>query len=165
MFRFNCRCLSNTKTKHQNTVVTTDLCNCRQERFNVLKAQSKGFTLVELLVVIAIIGILGSIAIPSYSRYTQESRRMDANVGLRGAAQVMERCRTQLFSYVGCENSANITNTSPDGFYQLAYSGITATTFTITATPTVGRAQTGDTDCQTITINQTGQTTPLECWK
>ena len=39
-----------------------------------MKQQKKGFTLLEMMIVIAIIGILISIALPSYQRYTQRAR-------------------------------------------------------------------------------------------
>lgn len=40
--------------------------------------KASGFTLVELMVVVAIIAILASVAMPSYERYIQRSRRAEA---------------------------------------------------------------------------------------
>ncbi|MGS0756213.1 type IV pilin protein, partial [Roseateles sp. GG27B] len=55
------------------------------------KARSGGFTLIELLVVMAIIGILLSIALPSYSSYIKKARRTEAKATLMQTAQFMQR--------------------------------------------------------------------------
>ena len=48
--------------------------------------QSKrlGFTLVELLIVVAIIGVLSTIAIPTFKRLVQKSKKAEAKVQLGG---------------------------------------------------------------------------------
>lgn len=133
----------------------------------MLKNQHRGFSMIELLIAIAIIGILASIAVPSYGKYVKESRRIDAQIALRNGAQVMERCRTQSFTYLGCDTG--VPTNSPDSYYTVGVSDITATAFLITATPTTGKSQASDTHCTTLTFNQRGQTgqTPAantDCW-
>lgn len=131
--------------------------------------KNKGFTLIEVLIVIAIVGILAAIAMPSYSSYITNARRIDAQVGLRDAAQIMERCRTQEYTYDGCETNA--PKDTPNNYYTIAYSDITATTFTLTATPVAGKSQSKDTTCTKLTLDQTGAigakpdaTNPKDCW-
>lgn len=42
-----------------------------------------GFSLIELMVVLTILGILSSMAIPSYSQYTQQAKATTALIGLQ----------------------------------------------------------------------------------
>lgn len=65
------------------------------------KLKQKGFTLIELMVVVAIIGILVSIAYPSYQDSITRSRRADAKAALVGFASAMERHFTVNNSYCG----------------------------------------------------------------
>lgn len=120
--------------------------------------RSGGFTLIEIIIAVAILGIVVAFAIPSYSSYVTRSKRVDAHIALREAAQIMERCRTENFTYVGCDTAAGAITASPDNYYSLAYSNVTATTFTVTASPNTSKSQANDTDCQRMTIDQTGFT-------
>lgn len=50
-----------------------------------------GFTLIELMITVAIIGILASIAYPSYQESVRKSRRVDAKNALLDMASRQER--------------------------------------------------------------------------
>ncbi len=142
----------------------------------------KGFTLIELMIVVAVIGILASIAYPSYQDSVRKSRRADAEGVLLGFANAMERHFTETNSYCGAGTSNSGTclaatgaptiysTTSPisggTAFYNLTISAATATSYTLSATPT--GPQTGD-GCGTLTITNTGvkgvsSSTVAECW-
>ncbi len=131
-----------------------------------------GFTLLELLITIAIIGILASIAYPSYQNSVLKTRRTDGKSALLAAAGKQE-------SYFSSSNSYSSTitdlggNTSSDGYYTLAVTNPSCATsvngvtiyscFTLTATATGG--QTSDTGCTTLTLNHAGVKTPVDgCW-
>ena len=65
-----------------------------------LKWRMQGFTLIELMLTVAIIGVLASIAIPSYQSYVENTRRTTAQGELLELAQWMERRYSNTYSYL-----------------------------------------------------------------
>jgi len=130
-----------------------------------------GFTLLELLITIAIIGILASIAYPSYQNSILKSRRTDAKASVMTAAGLQE-------SYFSSNNSySNVIadiggNLSSEGYYSVAVTntgcsssinGVTLySCFALTATAI--DSQTADTGCTTLTLTHTGIKSPSNCW-
>jgi type IV pilus assembly protein PilE len=119
-----------------------------------------GFTLPELVVVIAIIAILAAIAIPSYRNSVRKSRRAEAQEQLLNFAGMAERIFTQSNSY------ATATLPADTDYYTYTFPvAITATTYTIRATPTAIQSADG---CGTMSLTQTGQRThtgsEADCW-
>lgn len=129
--------------------------------------KKNGFTLIELMITVAIVAIVAAIAIPSYTAYVRRANRTDATRALTLDAQTYERCYSQSFSYLIC--ATPIAATSSQGNYTITVSNLTASTYTITATP-LSPTQIGDTDCTSFVIDNTGTqtTTPpansKTCW-
>ena len=126
-----------------------------------------GMTLIELLVVVMIIGILASIAVPSYRNYIIRANRTDAKATLMATAAALERCYTQYRAYdsASCTVSANFA--SNDGQYQITVVPA-ADTFALTATPQAEQAK--DTSCGNFTLTEanvrgkSGTKTVADCW-
>ncbi len=124
----------------------------------------RGFTLLELMITVAIIGILVSIAYPSYLEHVASGRRADAQANLISLAQHMEREFTENGSYVGA--ALPYTEAPKDGvdkFYDLTIAASTATSYTLRARPKNGML--GD-RCNDISVTNIGQKVAgqADCW-
>lgn len=135
------------------------------------KQFAEGFTLIEMVVTMLVFSIIMGIAIPSYRALIQKSNRADAIAALSNDQALIERCYAQNFSYsAACASRPTYPHNSTQAFYSIAISNLTATTFTLTATP-LG-AQVNDTSCANIILDQSNTKTATDsdgssqsvCW-
>ena len=141
--------------------------------------KKNGFTLIELMITVAVIGILATIAYPSYQDQIRRTRRADAEASLSQLANFMERQFTELNCYksLGADNlcgtaddaapdltgpTAQLANTT--NFYTVSFSAITATSYTLQAAAIAGKSQASDSSCTTLTLDNIGNKTPANCW-
>lgn len=119
---------------------------------------------MELMIAVAIVGVIAAIAIPAYTEHVERTRRSDGQAALLSLAARMEHYFTENNTYVGA-TVANVgaNATSPEAFYTVAISNLSASTYTLTATPQ--GAQAGDA-CGALTINQANVKLPTttNCW-
>lgn len=106
-------------------------------------SKSSGFTLIEVMIVVAVIGVLAAIALPSYSEYVNRGKRAEARAEVLKGEGWLERFYSENNRYAN--NATNDDNTAFTArFSSVPSSGtanynvtlaVTASTYTITATP------------------------------
>ncbi|WP_114325383.1 type IV pilin protein [Candidatus Colwellia aromaticivorans] len=130
--------------------------------------KSNGFTLMELMIVVAIIGIIASIALPSYQDSVRKSRRAEAHAGLVKMQLQQEGFRMVNIAYAtAIAAGANNVNDPGSDYYTFSIVTVAATVssaYTLKAAATSGSSQAADTGCTSITIDQAGTKSPAGCW-
>lgn len=143
----------------------------------------RGVTLIELMIVLLIVGLLASIAVPSYRQYVLRSHRVEAQTVLMNLAAAQEK------HYLVCNTYTDAIDGAPDvdcaggrglgfgdfdadvdglqtenGWYTVTIDEADAETFSATATATGSQAD--DVDCTTFSIDAAGrrEAESEECW-
>ena len=116
----------------------------------------RGFTLIELLIAVVIIGIIASIAYPSYTRYVERSVRSDGQTALLQAASEMERCYSRDYTYEECD--LDMTD-SPSGHYEISLDSESDSSYLLTASTERSDGCEGN-----LTLDAKGVRAPEACW-
>ena len=112
--------------------------------------KARGFTLVEIMIVVVIIAILAAIAIPSYQSQLRKGRRADAQAFMMDLAQKQAQYLLDARQYAVDPDAVKTLGyptmpTSVADYYTVTVvAGATVPSYTITATPIVGKAQVAD---------------------
>lgn len=140
-----------------------------------IKFRLAGFTLIELMIVVAVIGILSSVAYPSYTEYVRRSKLTDATGILATYKVQIEQSFQDNKSYGTA--SAACTAAAPAATSSFTFSclvGATNDTYIATAASKSGAGLGNSAGDYTFTVNQTntkgtskfgGSTSTLTCWQ
>lgn len=131
--------------------------------------KTHGLTLIEIMIVVAIVAIISAVALPSYQKYTDRSKRTEARNALLDIAARQERHYSNNRQYTDTLGAGGLLISDPGACtaagtqtetckYTLATDAVAAESnqdFDATATPS-GWA---DTECGTLGIDETGTKT------
>lgn len=123
-----------------------------------------GFTLIEVMVTVAIVGILASIAYPTYLSQIRKSRRAEAQTTLMNIAARQQQMVLDTRQYADTTAALNVSVPSTVALnYTISISVGSATVPTFNALATPLGAQAAD-SCGTLSVDQAGIKSPPSCW-
>lgn len=136
----------------------------------------RGFTLMEMMIVVVILGVLVTIAYPSYQEQVRKSRRGDAKQALLDAASRQEQYILDHSTYTADMEELGYAEdpaVSEEGYYTVdaaaCAGGTIARCYTLTASPVAGTSQASDAGCTSFVVQSTGArsatgTQANDCW-
>jgi type IV pilus assembly protein PilE len=142
------------------------------------KSRQHGMTLLELMIVVAIIGILATIAIPSFNDQVMKSRRAEARNALFDGQLKQAEYFANNFTY-GSRGQIGGDEYTANGYYRITVRKPDdedfTTGFEMRAIPMSGEGQENDTLCtgsispkyfcvDETGVMSTGDCAPQSCW-
>ncbi len=142
-------------------------------------SSESGFTLIEVMVVVVIIGILATVAYPSYQDVVRQTRRSDGISALSDVMARQERSFTDFNIYTDDLASLGLSpykgdkkKYAPTGEYYVITADVCAAGMALTrcvqltATGQNGQEKDGKAAaCKALTLNSQGVKGPADCWK
>lgn len=128
-----------------------------------MRSRQHGVTLMELLTVIVVLGILASIAVPSYRNYLIRAQRTEATTALLNLQAAQEKFYLQNNAYTDNVDGdpplgLGLAAVTERGFYEIRVVPANANqTYVATATPVAGAGQSDDTKCTEFSVNNAGE--------
>jgi type IV pilus assembly protein PilE len=119
--------------------------------------RSLGFTLIELMIALAVVGILASLALPSYREHVIRARQSEARAALLDDAHFLERWYTEKGTFKQSSTAWPSLPMTGTEFYDIAFASTAKNTddgeYQLQASPKSGKSWIGD---GTLTLDQDG---------
>lgn len=141
-------------------------------RYRAARRAQRGVTLLELMIVLVIVGILATVAFPSYKAYVDRAKRAEAKALMMEAAARLERYFFDNNQYTTDATDLGYSAANPlseEGNYNLSLAagatGSINTSYALTAAPV---APHNDATCGSLTLDSRGaqgsSTGASLCW-
>lgn len=137
---------------------------------------TRGWTLAELMMALAVMGVLATLAVPSYLQQQRNARRSDGHAALVQLQVDQARWRSSHDSYADTLSALGwATDHSGQGHYQISLINVDADGYTALATASGGQAL--DHDCTPLRLTWSGTASavfgagdhvdsdPRRCWR
>lgn len=129
----------------------------------------RGFTLIELMITVVIVGILASVALPSYRNHVIRSKRSSAEAQMMDIASREQQYLISNRVYASCATlssgctalSFTLQDDVKDNYQMKVDTVDDPPSFTITLTPISGTTQSSD---GSLTLDSEGNKTPADKW-
>jgi type IV pilus assembly protein PilE len=124
-----------------------------------MRPDPAGFTLIELMITVTLLAIITMISVASYRQYMLRANRTDAAAVLLRIAAAQERWFLNNNQYSDDPVALGIGDAmSEHRYYTVTINRDVnpAAGYTAVAVPTAGGRQSTDTDCQELSIDETG---------
>lgn len=118
--------------------------------------RSRGFSLIELMVAVVVVGILASLAYPSFMGSIRKGRRAEAFAALTAVQQAQERWRANNSTYANSLSLLALPSTTAGGLYGIALANTGATGYEVIATGSSGGSQYDDGGCAKLGVKMDG---------
>lgn len=123
-----------------------------------------GFTLIEVMIVVVIIGILASIAYPSYTNYVLRTNRAEGAAHIMRVLQAQERHHSQNMTYTATLTDLGIPESSETNRYRITEIEACTGSSLAHCVQVTATATRDDPTCLTMTRTSRGAPSPEGCW-